>query len=117
MPDYDKIGREVRAIFTAFPVEPETEEGRMVADLRYPGWRERGMPPAVPTPEAVERWGDQWWRLVHSDGSAVEPPSDTLQVVMVCGDGYFYEQGNDTTQEFVDDGRWFGPVLERPVKP
>lgn len=74
-------------------------------------------PPLVPTPKAVERWGNQWWRLVHSDGSAVEPPSDTLQVVMVCGDGYFHEQGNDTTQEFVDDGRWFGPVLERPVKP
>lgn len=41
MPDYDKIGREVRAILCAFPIEPETEEGKMVADLRYPGWREK----------------------------------------------------------------------------
>jgi hypothetical protein len=41
MPDHDKIGREVRAMFAGFPVEPETEEGGMVADLRYPGRKEK----------------------------------------------------------------------------
>ena len=114
MPDYDKIGREVRAIFTAFPVEPETEEGRMVADLRYPGWRERGMPPAVPTPEAAERWGHLWWRQMGG----------TAEVVLVTNFAAddpvaplgFYEPMSRTPRRVESDCFWAGPVLERPVR-
>ena len=109
MPDFDKIGREVRAMFTGSPVEPETEEGRMVADLRYPGWREKGMPPLVPTPEAVERWGHWWWK--QSD--MWENPGVVWVDVVARR---VYNAGNEVDSPVFNDGSWLGPVLERPVK-
>ena len=111
MPDYDKIGREVLAMFTGSPVEPETEEGRMVADLRYPGWREKGMPPLVPTPEAAERWGRWWWHKSFGDVHVV-------RVVPGEFGACFYTTEVALPQTVMDcDAGWLGPVLERPVKP
>ena len=114
MPDYDKIGREVRDILTAFLVEPETEEGRMVADLRYPGWREKGMPPAVPTPKAVETWGHFWWRQVGGTADVVFVANFTADSP-VAPLGY-YEPRRNVPRAVVTDGFWLGPVLERPVR-
>ena len=112
MADYEKIGKEVRALFTAYPVEPETEEGRMVADLRYPGWREKGVPPAVPTPEAVERWGRSWWLW--------EPGYSEPQIVYIGGHSeyplHILPVGSDAEDEIDGAGEWLGPVLERPVR-
>lgn len=113
MPDYDKIGREVRAIFTAFPVEPETEEGRMVADLRYPGWREKGVPPQVPTPEAVERWGNYWW----VDTEDPKLGHVVALVWMLDGNLVYAYVGNHWPDPVDESVAWLGPVLERPVKP
>lgn len=112
MSDFNKIGREVRDIFTASPVKPETEEERMVADLRYPGWREKGTPPLVPTPEAVEKWGEWWWY----EGDIVE--------VFECSGAtpgwgrLLATRSGDEREYYVNgmDGEWAGPVLERPGK-